>query len=304
MKKYIIFMVIIFIIGACSGSGFEALLRLNERELKIITHLELSPESLIEMIDGGEIPLSLENSTKEEREEAARGLYVDMTTPWTVIDSLNGECIYLNNPYGSQCVNTTNIITQELAGYYMSTCGTGAARGIWECREYNARGGFELIYNPEELRPGDLLVTYGGEWGHTGMVAGYYDNNTILLFSTNQGGKKCEKGGSAANTINLNLSTFSGAFRWHGWDYLFENPEPEPIIPYSGCLEWNVNQGDTMGKIMMECEGTIKYGEIMDNYAKTWYSRIIKPGQSVYDGWQSETGVGLYNGDNIEHRIK
>ena len=57
-----------------------------------------------------------------------------------------------------------------------------------------------------------------------------------------------------------------------------------------------------MSKIMLECEGTVVYGAAMDAYAKSWYSLIYKPGQSVYDGWHSKTGVGLYAGDEIEHR--
>ena len=59
-----------------------------------------------------------------------------------------------------------------------------------------------------------------------------------------------------------------------------------------------------MSKIMLECEKTVVYGEAMDAYAKTWYSLIYKPNQSVYDGWHSNTGVGLYAGDDIEHRVK
>jgi hypothetical protein len=58
-----------------------------------------------------------------------------------------------------------------------------------------------------------------------------------------------------------------------------------------------------MSKIMMDCEGTIQYGEVMNEYAKTWYSLIYKPNQSVYDGWNSPSGVGLYAGDDIEHRF-
>lgn len=306
MKRYKnIILLLIILISACGGSGIEALIRLNEKELQVTTYIELPPDSIVDIMDGGEIPLSLENSTDSEREEAARGLYVDVTTPWTIIESLNGQCIYLNNPYGSQCVNTTNIITQELVGYYMSTCGTGAARGIWDCRDYNARGGFELIYKPEDLRPGDLLVTYGGEWGHTGMVAGYYNNNTVPVFSTNQGGTRCELGGSAANTINLSMSTFSGAFRWHGWDYLFVEPEPEPEpIPVTGCEDWNVMEGHTMSLIMLSCEGGVVYGDAMDSYAKTWWSQIYNPGKTVYDGWMSESGVGLFRGDYLLHGVK
>ena len=53
----------------------------------------------------------------------------------------------------------------------------------------------------------------------------------------------------------------------------------------------------------MECENTIKYGEAMNEYAKTWFSLIYNKGKSVYDGWTSPSGVGLYENDDIEHRI-
>ena len=59
-----------------------------------------------------------------------------------------------------------------------------------------------------------------------------------------------------------------------------------------------------MSGIMLACENTVVYGEAMDAYAKTWYSLKVKPEQSVYDGWKSESGVGLYAGDDIEHRTK
>ena len=97
------------------------------------------------------------------------------------------------------------------------------------------------------------------------------------------------------------LKNFGGAFRPKS--YIKPEPTPEPIIPISGCVNWYVEHGDTMSKIMLECENTVVYGEPMNEYAKTWYSIIFKPGQSVYEGWQSETGVGLYTGDEIEHRL-
>lgn len=254
----------------------------------------------IEDIDGTKIP---------EGMEAGQGYYVDITTPQSFIDATYGQCIYLNNPYGSQCYNTTALLMENQVGYYPSTCGTGGANGIWDCRDYNARGNgetyYDLIYNPEDLRPGDIWVSHNGEWGHTGMVAGYpFRKNGILyvpLYSTNQGGKNCELGGQASNIINMSVATFSGGLRWSGWNHLYD--QPEPIIPISNCVKWHVEQGDTMSKIMLECENTVVYGEAMDNYAKSWYSLIIKPGQSVYDGWHSENGVGLYYNDDIEHKI-
>jgi hypothetical protein len=258
----------------------------------------------IEEVDGGEIPTELEEMSDEEREKAGQGFAIDISTPWTVVKALEGQCIYLGNPYGSQCVNTANLIAENQVGYWFTTCGTGAARGMWDCADYNARGGYELITDPTLLRPGDILVTWGGEYGHTGMVIGYYNNGYVPVFSTNQGGTPCEGGGSAANTINLSTATFSGAFRWHGWDHLFEKPEPEPEpIPITGCKDWAVENGDTMSGIMLYCEGVIVYGEPMNQYADSWISQIYNPGKSVYFGWTHGTGYGLYGGDYLLHDV-
>jgi len=267
--------------------------------------IDVSGAPVVDEVDGGEIPLVLEQMSDADREQAAQGFAIDISTPWTVMAALNGKCVIMGNPFGSQCVNTTNVIAENQVGYWMSTCGTGAARGIWDCADYNARGGYELITDPTQLRPGDLFVTWGGEFGHTGMVAGYYNNGYVPVFSTNQGGTACAEGGSAANTINLSMATFSGAFRWHGWDYLFVEPEsePEPAIPISGCADWNVKEGDTMSGLMLTCEGVVVYGEAMNQYADSWVSQIYNPGRSVYYGWTHGTGYGLYNGDYLLHNI-
>lgn len=78
-------------------------------------------------------------------------------------------------------------------------------------------------------------------------------------------------------------------------------PEP-PVEPVADCKSINVVVGDSMGKIMLECEGYVEYGKAMQEYAKTWFSTLVKPGQSVYEGWMSAGGVGLYAGDVIERR--
>jgi hypothetical protein len=137
------------------------------------------------------------------------------------------------------------------------------------------------------------------------MAMGTYNNGYIALLGENQGGTPCEGGGSAFNIINISLSSFKGAFRPK--IYIKPDPSPLPIpeeIPISGCKDWWVEYGDTMSKIMLDCEGTIHYGEPMNQYARSWYSTIIKPDQSVYDGWNSPSGVGLYADDLIEHRTK
>lgn len=259
-------------------------------------------------VDGGKIA-DIENTSSEEQAEAAKGYTVDISTPEAFINATYGQCIYLNNPYGSQCYNTTALLMENQVGYYPSTCGTGGAKGIWYCRETNSRGNgmtyYRYVENPEELRKGDIANFDNGEYGHTGMVAGdpFYRSGVLYipLYSTNQGGKNCEFGGQASNIINVSANHFIGALRWSGWDYLFDKPN-DPVIPISGCHLWDVKPGDTMSKIMMDCEHTLHYGEIMDNYAKTWYSLYAVPNQSVYDGWHSKTGVGLYANDTIEKR--
>lgn len=50
---------------------------------------------------------------------------------------------------------------------------------------------------------------------------------------------------------------------------------------------------------MQYCRGEIEWGAAMDEYAKSWVSTEVKTGQTVYAGWNSETGVGLYAGDVI-----
>lgn len=272
--------------------------------------MELSNEqipALVETSDGEIEEISvptvekIEGTQKVQEDELdfGRGEQINIETPYAFKDAVIGRCWDLDGKHGSQCVDLFNLYQYLYTGRWVSTCGTGAARGIWDCKEYNAGDEYELITDPLALQPGDWAIFDGGLYGHVGMVMGYYNNGYIALLGTNQGGAQCEGGGSAASIINMSLATFRGAFRPK--IYIQPEPEPEPI-PVSGCIEWHVERGDTMSKIMLECENTVVYGEAMNAYAKTWYSLIYKPGQSVYDGWQSTTGVGLYAGDDIEHR--
>jgi hypothetical protein len=100
-------------------------------------------------------------------------------------------------------------------------------------------------------------------------------------------------------THNMNIS----GYKWVVPGDYTPQPTPEPTPePVASCDVINVVKGDTLGAIMKKCEGYVQYGIAMDEYAKTWYSTKVKPGQSVYDGWHSNTGVGLYAGDTIERR--
>lgn len=261
--------------------------------------IEVIEAPTVEEIDGGEIT---ECPTDED---CGRGAFfpIDVSSPTAIKDSTIGQCVDIDGYYGSQCVDLTAAIAENMTGRRLTTCGTGAAKGMMNCWSENAGSDFEVIWDATALQPGDLVVLDGGLYGHTGMALGTYNNGYIALLGTNQGGSKCDGGGSSANIINISLKNFLGAYRWKGYTKP-ETEQPVEPLPISGCIQWHVERGDTMSKIMLECENTVQYGEAMNAYAKTWYSLVYVPGQSVYDGWHSKSGVGLYENDDIEHRTE
>ena len=316
--KGILSIIISVMVGILGGYGFSLTISQNPETKEIIVetnNIELSEDqtraTLIENENGDieEIEAvtveAVENNQSivecGEDEECGRGWYVDTSSPQTFKSAVYSSCVDTDGYYGSQCWDLGNLFWQNYAGRTLSTCGTGAAKGTWNCKEQNAGDEFELITDPTSLQAGDWIIFTNGTYGHIGMAMGSYNDGYIALLGTNQGGASCSGGGSSANIINISLKNFGGAFRPKSY---IPEPEPEPTIPISGCVKWHVEQGDTMSKIMLDCENTIVYGEAMNNYAKTWYSLIYKPGQSVYDGWQSKSGVGLYAGDDIEHRTE
>lgn len=263
-------------------------------------NIEVIEAPTVEEVDGGEL------TECPEDEDCGQGAFVpvDVTSPTTIKDSTLGKCIDVDGYYGSQCTDLSAATSENMTGRRLTTCGTGAAKGMMNCWEKNADDDFEVVWDPTLLQPGDILVLEGGQYGHTGIAMGYFNEGYITLLGTNQGGQKCAGGGSSANIINISLKNFLGAYRWKNYIKPEPTPEPELPLPLSNCVKWHVLRGDTMSKIMLECENTVKYGEAMNAYAKTWYSLIYKPGQSVYDGWHSKSGVGLYAGDDIEHRTE
>lgn len=161
-----------------------------------------------------------------ENEECGQGSYAPTDSPQVFYDYVIGKCWDEDGHYGSQCWDLGQLYWTNYAGRTLSTCGTGAAKGIWNCKEANAGEEFELITDATQLQPGDWLIFGNGKFGHVGMALGYYNNGYITLLGTNQGGASCNGGGSSANVINISLAHFSGAFRPKS--YIIE-PEPEPL---------------------------------------------------------------------------
>lgn len=250
----------------------------------------------VESIDG-------KQAIDEEKLDFGRGEYHDISSPDAYKNAVLGKCIDLDGLYGAQCVDLFADFHYNYAGRWLSTGGTGAAYGLWDARDYNAGDDYVLITDATELQPGDWVIFSGGQYGHVGMSLGYYNNGYIALLGENQGGAGCNGGGSSANIINMSLKTFRGAFRPK--TYIKPDPAPEPTPEPETPVAINryeVQYGDTMSQIMLKLEGRVEYGEAMDAYAQSWYSTIIVPGQSVYTGWNTNTGYGLYAGDVIERR--
>lgn len=170
----------------------------------------------VEVVDGGEI-----------KESGSQGAYYRTDTYEHFIEDTINKCVIEGNFFGAQCTSLAQAFWTNYAGYKIDVCGTGAARGMWDCKEKNADDSFVMITDPENIQPGDWIITNGGTWGHVAMAVGYYNNGYIAVYGENQGGVLCAEGGSQPNVINLSMRTFLGAFR--PVDYII--PEPEPEIP-------------------------------------------------------------------------
>ena len=311
--KRAILIIASIILGGLAGGAINSSITIEDDKVVIDTRvsIQLSEEQVPAVLDtlDGEVEVNLPTVEEidgnklidEDLLDFGQGEYHDISTPDAYYNAVIGKCIDLDGKYGAQCVDGFADFNYNYTGRWLTTCGTGAARGLWDCAAENAGDDYILITDVNNLQKGDWIVFDGGVYGHVGMAMGPNNDGYIALLGENQGGPACSGGGAAYNVINISLKTFKGAFRPK--IYIKPEPKPEPI-PITGCNWWHVEWGDTMSKIMLECENTLVYGEAMDNYAKSWYSTVFKPGQSVYDGWHSSTGVGLYADDDIEHRTK
>lgn len=151
-------------------------------------------------------------------------------------------------------------------------------------------------------------------YGHTVMYLYSTGNNTAMVNDANYSPL-------AVATHNMNIS----GWKWVVPENYEPKPEPTPTptptptpkpnpnptptpkpnptpssTPVSTCDKWTLVWGDTLGKIMKACEGKIVWGETMNSYAKSWYDTTT--GKSVWEGWTSGVGIGLYAGHTIERK--
>ena len=186
---------------------------------------EIEVESLpvVDMVDGGEIQI------EDESLDFGKGEFYPFETPQEFKDATLGKCIDLDSKWGAQCVDLSNAFWKEYTNRWITTCGTGTARGIWNCKDENAGKEFKLITNANDIKTGDWIIFDGGAYGHVGMALGKPNKGYVSLLGENQGGTSCAGGGSATNIINISLKTFKGAFRPKIYDL--------PKVPDTGIVK-------------------------------------------------------------------
>ncbi len=204
----------------------ENTLELSDKQLPAVVEDEKGNLSYnydiptVEEVDGGEI-LS---------DDYAQGSYFPTDTWWAFKDATLGRCVIEGNYYGAQCVSLARAFWTNYAGRDFSTCGTGAAKGAWNCKEENAGDEFDLITDSTKLEAGDWIISDGGAYGHVCMGVAPSVNGYVSCLGENQGGHSCGEnvGGSATNIINFSLKNFKGAYRPKSYHVI------TPVTPNSG----------------------------------------------------------------------
>lgn len=148
--------------------------------------------------------------------------------------------------------------------------------------------GWKYISEPVEGAIGS--GGFNTQYGHTAMYLYSTGTNTAMV--------------NDANYVPLTVSTHNmniSGWVWVVPDNYEPEPEPAPEPVTSVCTTWKLNRGDTLSQIMKTCRGYVDWSD-MNNYAMHWYSTYYRPNQSVYSGWNSGNGVGLYAGDVIYYK--
>lgn len=192
---------------------------------------EEEPIPTVDEIDGGgrfEDQLKVENGEADFYYELGAIEQVDTSSVEAFKKSTLGRCIVANNYYGAQCVSLARAFWWDYAGFDVTTCGTGLAKGMMNCAEENARDKFKVIWNTKDIQKGTWIVLDGKTTGHICMALGKVKDGYVSCLGENQGGKACEGGigGAGTNIINITVKDFIGGYT--PLDYIEPEPIPKP----------------------------------------------------------------------------
>lgn len=252
-------LIVPLIIGILSVIGLNVMINITEDELKIkinyssekvITGDEgeyIEEVATVDEIDGGGLFLdNVSQFTIADYYELGMIEEVDTSSPEAFKKSTLGRCIVANNYYGAQCVSLARAFWWDYAGYDVSTCGTGLAKGMMDCADENAKDKFKVIWNIDEIQEGTWIVLDGSRTGHICMALGPVNNGYVSCLGENQGGIPCEYGigGAGTNIINISVKNFIGGYT--PLTYIIPEPEPEPTpevpdVPDTGIV-WHNTQ--------------------------------------------------------------
>ena len=239
--------IVVFIAG-CAGIGIAVELdkgsinvKIDYAETPVITGDEGEIEEVptIEEIDGGGKFQDMNNLGDAESAiyyELGSIEQVDTTSPEAFKNSTLGRCIVADNYFGAQCVSLARAFWWDYAGFDVSTCGTGLAKGMMNCYEDNARDKFKVIWNTSEIQEGTWIVLDGQTTGHICMALGPVTQGYVSCLGENQGGAICDYGigGSGTNIINLSVKNFIGGYT--PLTYI-PKPVPTPIAPDTSLIK-------------------------------------------------------------------
>ena len=231
------------LLAIIAGLGATTIIKLNEN--KITLEIQYAEENqpvytdigdvgeevpTIEEIDGGGLFKDLMNVDNAEPDlyyELGSIEDVDTSSVEAFKASTMGRCIIASNYWGAQCVSLARAFWWSYAGYDVSTCGTGLAKGMMNCAEDNARDKFKVIWNADEIQKGTWIILDGSNTGHVCMALDKVNNGYVQCLGENQGGRLCNEGGSATNVINISVKNLIGGYT--PLDYIEPEPIPEPL---------------------------------------------------------------------------
>lgn len=243
-------LIVPLILAILSGIGITVMINTADGDVKVKINysnekVEFGAEGeyseeipTIEEIDGGGL---FEEATSDNGIYYDKGTIeeVDTSSVEAFKRSTLGRCIIANNVFGAQCVSLARAFWWDYAGFDVSTCGTGVAKGMMNCADDNARDRFKVIWDLNEIQEGTWIVLDGSRTGHICMALTKSINGYVQCLGENQGGIPCEYGvgGAGTNIINLSLKNFIGGYT--PVDYIVPEPEPEPtpIVPDTGLVK-------------------------------------------------------------------
>lgn len=277
------------IFGTKSENGY---ITLNGEDAKIEEYtekfIEDSNDALYRIMNQDQ-PTDEAVEEANDEEATGQGFY-------TTIDEVLGRRLAdgnNDNGNGWQCSRYTGWLATGKWSYSSSHPDYGPVNGKniaeWLVKNY----GYKYISEPVKgaIGSGGFNTLYG----HTAMYLYSTGKDTAMV--------------NDANYVPLTVSTHN--MNISGWVWVVPgsyNPNPDPTPtptptpePTNTCKTIDIIKGDTLSAIMKRCEGKVDWSK-MNDYAKHWYSVKVKPGQSVFDGWNSNYGVGLFAGDIIEYK--